>query len=188
MKIFLDVGAHVGQTLKAVRDLPFDRIHCFEPVPQHWPILNKLALGYPAIIEKFGLWGSNAKVRLYDPGSMGASLWQREGRGTHYTTCQMRDATDWFAANIADHDEVYMKLNCEGAELDVLDNLIDNNCLPAHTLVMFDAHKIPELHGHLAAVRERLKSYPSVLSSKEIPPGATHEARIRSWLTMVGFS
>ncbi len=186
MRIFLDVGAHVGQTLKAVRDLPFDRIHCFEPVPQHWPILRKLA-GERAAIEEFGLWGSNAKVKLYDPGSMGASLWQREGRGTHYTTCQMRDATDWFAANIAEADEVYMKLNCEGAELDILTNLIENNALPTHTLVMFDAHKIPELHGQLASMREWLKSYPSVLSSKQIPPGATHAERITNWLTMVGF-
>jgi len=39
VKVFLDVGAHEGLSLNAVRDAKyaFDRIYCFEPASVCWP-------------------------------------------------------------------------------------------------------------------------------------------------------
>ena len=185
-KIFLDVGAHEGQTLRAVIDLPFDRVYAFEPVPDHWDRLAQF--GSLVTLQTFGLSDVTGNINVYDPGSMGASMWQRPGRSSRRIICEFRRASDWMRANLEQGDEVYMKLNCEGAELDILNDLASTGNLPhfKSVLVMFDAHKIPELHEQLAETRVRLKAYPNVLSSKEIPPGLTHTARIRNWLRMAG--
>jgi FkbM family methyltransferase len=188
MKVFLDVGAHTGQTLTAAQRWDFDKIVCFEPCATNWPYLQELA-DKRTVIERFGLWNKTITVPLYDPGSQGGSIWKRPGRSTKSEMCDFVRASDWLRDNVAGCT-VWMKVNAEGAEIDILNDLLDSGAfaLVDYLEVMWDANKIPAVAGGLSKVQARLKEcpVPRVINSKQVPPAKTHVARIDNWLTMTG--
>ena len=113
MKIFLDVGAHEGSTLQAVRDpkYAFDRIYCFEPASSCWAELESIRDDRVTIC-RFGLWNRTAERTLYDPGSRGASLFADKFRTTPAEeVIRLVRASDWFRAELGTDDVIYMKLN-----------------------------------------------------------------------------
>jgi hypothetical protein len=57
VKLFLDVGAHDGGSLNAVRDpkYGFDRIYCFEPASSCWTALEAVS-DDRGVLCRFGLW------------------------------------------------------------------------------------------------------------------------------------
>ena len=192
MKIFLDVGAHRGQTLAAVQERDFDRIYAFEPVSQHWPELELIA-DKRARVERFGLWNRTAEVELFDPGTKGAGMWIKDKRrkDTPITRelCKFQRATDWFRANLRDGDRVWLKLNCEGCECDILDDLLDSGEFHrvAYLMVDFDVRKIAALQHRQGQMMERLSAYPPprVMVSRAAMVGDTHRDRILHWLDLL---
>lgn len=188
LRVFLDVGANNGQTLAAVLPMKFDRIVCFEPAPDCWPKLEAVA-EKRAWIERFGLWDKDCVQAIYQPGSQGAGLWKKD-RGLIDTTadCQFRKASDWFRDNISAKDTVYLKLNVEGAECDILDDLLDSGefAKVSYLMVDFDVRKIASMAHREAETRERLSAYPAprVQFCKDVMRGETHVARIQHWLSL----
>lgn len=199
MKIFLDVGAHTGQTLTAAQRWGFDLIICFEPVKENVAILRELA-DKRTVILPFGLWNKTARMPIYDPGSQGGSLWKRPGRKHHAEQCEFVRVSDWLRerdwggaeAWYEDYDgaEVWMKINAEGAELDIITDMLDTGTFNRITYlkVMWDAHKIPAVAARLAGVKARLVDFkpPRVMDSKQVKPAKTHVARIDNWLAATG--
>jgi FkbM family methyltransferase len=189
MRIFLDVGAHTGQTLLAAQRWPFDRIVCFEPVAANIALLRELA-DRRTTIEPYGLWNKTATAPIFDPGSQGGSLWKRPKRPHGHEMCQFVRAADWLDLSVNDGDQVWMKLNAEGAELDIITDMLDSGAVArlTHLLVMWDASKIPQIRDRLEAVQARLAEYTGlhVRSSKDIDPAKTHVGRIDNWLALTG--
>ena len=192
MKVFLDVGAHEGSTLLAVRDpkYAFDRIYCFEPASSCWPALEQLADGRVTIC-RFGLWNETTTRTLYDPGNRGASMYADKFRDApeHEETRLVR-ASDWFRENIAKTDDVFMKLNCEGAEVDIVEDLLESGLLARVHSVMIDpdVRKIPSQAHRERELRERLAAsgLTNYAMEDEVMVGATHRARIQHWLGVAG--
>lgn len=188
MKVFLDVGAHIGQTLAAAKRWNFDRIYCFEPAKQHRPTLEALADDRTTVLS-FGLLDRTVEMPLYNVGGQGASLWKRPERSKVSETCRFVRASNWMPDNIiSSHGhEAWMKLNVEGAELDILTDLMDTGEIGRinYLLVMWDARKIPEIAPRMEAVRARLATYarPIVTDSRDIPDAKTREDRIDGWLS-----
>jgi len=124
MKIFLDVGGHIGQTLHEVvaARYGFDKIYCFEPAECCWKDLE--AFTDPRIeLCRYGLWNQTCQKELHGAGGMGASIYSdadaltndaatREGAKL---TIDLQRASDWMASHVKPGDVVYMKLNCEGS-------------------------------------------------------------------------
>lgn len=160
-KIMLDIGAHVGETLRvAMQDRwGFDRIYSFEPAPQCWDELEALADDRVTIVP-FGLWSSDDTLQLHDPGMIGASLIGDKGRTGATTEVQVRDAAAWFAEHLDANDEIVVKVNCEGAECDVLDHLLESGQLSKvdEMLVHFDVRKIPSQAHREATTRRGLEA------------------------------
>lgn len=186
--MFLDVGAHNGESLRAalLPEFRFQRIVCFEPAKACWPKLEELA-DARVEIERFGLWDQNCKKAIYQPGTMGAGLWKKDqGRSDETEVCKFRKASDWMRDNIAPGDRVYLKLNCEGAECDILDDLLDSGEFAKVSFLMvdFDVRKIAAKRHREAEIRERLAEFPfpRVSTSKEVMRGLTHQDRISNWL------
>lgn len=190
-KVFLDVGANNGQSLVAAMapEFGFYRIHCFEPASACWPKLE--ALADPRVrIEPFGLWNQNGCAPLFQPGSKGAGIYKKDTARTDTTeVCTFVSASDWMRENIDAGDVVYMKLNCEGAECDILDDLLDFGEFDKVNFIMvdFDVRKIAAHKHREQELRARLAAFPfpRVAFCKDVMRGETHELRIKNWLRLV---
>jgi FkbM family methyltransferase len=201
------VGANTGQTLAAVLDrrFRFDEIVCFEPSLICWEKLEQVEAKVKAEsgaepkpqpqpiirIERFGLWNKTCQQAIFEPGRKGASLWKKE-KATRDNTemCEFVRATDWFKENIKDGDTVFLKLNCEGAECDILDDLLESGEFSkvAYAMIDFDVRKIATQKHREAELRHKLANliFPRVAFAKAVMIGATHEARIKNWLHVIG--
>ncbi len=158
-KVFLDVGAHDGETLSVAMDRrwSFDRIVSFEPAPQCWPALDALA-DERVEICRFGLWVCDTTMALHDPGAIGASLFSAKSIGSESTVVDLRDAAVWFTENLSTTDEVVIKINCEGAECDLLMHLLAAGKLSQvrEMVVHFDVRKVDGMAPKERPVREAL--------------------------------
>lgn len=192
MKVFLDVGAHEGETLHAVRDprYRFDRIYCFEPAPSCWPALEAVRDDRVSVC-RFGLWNQTCVRPLYDSGSLGASMFADKFK-TQPPEQMSRfvRASEWLCENLLEDDEVYLKLNCEGAEFDIVEDLLDSGELERMRSVMIDpdVRKIPSRAHRERVVRARLvgKGLANYFMEEDVMIGETHRARIQNWLRTAG--
>jgi hypothetical protein len=146
-RIFLDVGANTGQSLKvAMRpEFAFDWIVCFEPAPQCWPHLLAAS--------------DNRVAPLYEPGRKGASMWAKEyARSSISEVCEFERASDWFREEIRPDDRVWLKLNAEGAECAILEDLLSSGefAKVTHALIGWHGKKIPEVAERERALRDHL--------------------------------
>lgn len=160
MRVFLDVGAHVGQTLGTVRHprWGFDRIVCFEPAPSCWPLLRALADDRVEVCE-FGLWHRDEVIELHNPGLIGASVSDdKRGATDEMVPCQFRDVAEWMRANLSPEDEVYVKVNIEGAEAELIDRLAETGTLGLvdHLMLHFDVRKVPSKRHLEPRIHEQL--------------------------------
>lgn len=186
MRVFLDVGGHLGETLAEALDPKwrFDRIIVFEPASPCWPLLEALADDRVQIC-RFGLWSHDATMALHDPGTIGASVASEKAITQMVEECRFLDAAAWFRANVARADTVFCKLNCEGAECDVLDRLLDEGELTKidHLLVHFDVKKVPSLAHRAGPTSERLDvSGVSWREAQSILFGRSHAKKTANWL------
>lgn len=194
MKILLDVGAHTGQTTQAVLDpaYRFDRIVSFEPAPQCWPAIE--AIADPRVeLCRFGLWRETCERPLHDAGTQAASLFadfESEEHTAQTTTIKLVRAADWVKANVSESDVVFMKLNCEGAECDIVEDLLDAGELRKvyNAMITFDVRKSGSLRGRELPLRNRLlrEGYHNVSFAEDVMRGTTHADRIHHWLDLVG--
>jgi FkbM family methyltransferase len=194
MKILLDVGAHTGQTTRAVLDpaYRFDRIVSFEPAPQCWPAIEEI--DDPRVeLCRFGLWRETCERELHDPGTQAASIFddfESEEHTSESTRISLVRASEWMSANVSDGDIVFMKLNCEGAECDIVEELLDAGELRRlyNAMITFDVRKSSSLRGRELPLRKRLLSegYDNVAYAEDVMRGATHAERIHHWLDLVG--
>jgi FkbM family methyltransferase len=191
MKVFLDVGAHAGWTLMAVRDpkYGFERIYCFEPASACWPALERLA-DRRVTICRFGLWNKTTKRALYDAGTRSASLYADKFEGSpSEEEVELVRATDWFRQHLRDADEVYLKLNCEGAEVDIVEDLLGSGEFARLSAVMIDpdVRKIPSQRHRERKLRDRLAAtgFTNYALEEDVMIGETHRLRIQNWLRSV---
>jgi FkbM family methyltransferase len=192
-RVFLDVGANTGQSLAAAIEYGgFDQIVCFEPVEMCWAYLKAKA-NQQTRIEKFGLWDRNTKATVYEPGTKGAGMWLKDKRlaTDKPITSQVgefRRASEWFKANVDTADCIYLKINCEGAECDILDDLLDSGEFDKvdYLMVHFDVVKIKAMSHRAEQTKIRLEQYsfPRVAYCKDVMLGATHGDRIINWLKL----
>ena len=194
-RIFLDVGAHTGETLAAVLDpeFRFDEIVCFEPASACWKALDNVASWDDRVsAERYGLWNKECSWLIIDPGSQGASIYKKDhGRYNKTELCNFVHARYWFGENIEHGDTVFLKLNCEGAECDIIDDLLDSGEFAKVTYLMvdFDVRKIASQRHREAEIRARFEregiAFPRWASTKQVMKGATHQERIKNWLRVV---
>jgi FkbM family methyltransferase len=205
MKIFIDIGSHVGETLLEVtkEKYAFDKIYCFEPSIYCIEDLQKFANKDNRIsICDFGLSKGNQNAELFQPGSLGGTIVKGEthdlGKEHDETfredrkveSIKLRDAGEWFQENINPGDCIVVKTNCEGSEVDILDSLIDNNFLKNiySFLVTFDIREHKEFQHREIEIRRRLKKerIKNFCFSDDVMIGHSHSERIKNWLKLFG--
>lgn len=199
MKIFLDVGANKGQTLKYVLAHDFNKIYCFDPVPSCCAFLAKKYPDPRVTIYEFGLWKETCDKLVFSAGSPGGSIFgDKDGIDTNQKeVCKFVRASNWFEKNISINDMVYLKMNCEGAECDIIDDLLDSGEIDKvdFMAIDYDVRKIPSQKHRQKEVRSRLHRrtrpvvadlastyYANIPSIRDKPPHKVHNYRIEIWL------
>lgn len=160
MKIFLDVGAHFGETVKiALEDkYNFNKIYCFEPVLECVDELKKIKDNRVTVC-KYGLWNKNCTKLIYNPRSKGASLYKDKFK--HEVKSQeikLKSSSEWFKKNLKTNDKIHLKINCEGAEIAILDDLINTGEYKKIDVLMvdFDVRKIPSQKHLMEEMKSKL--------------------------------
>lgn len=175
MKHFLDVGANNGSTfdrfLCKTQDFDGAKVWCFEPSPRSWATLSEKAheLGYRFDITlcPFGLGGETGVFPFYQQresegdtfiaqplnfrGEKAVSL------GCNYTLqVPMIAAADFIFSHTHADDEITLKLDCEGAEYAILDDLLAfSNVLGRFKRIMVEWHWVSAIN--FVAQRQRLE-------------------------------
>ena len=196
MKIFIDIGAHIGQTLHEVskEKYAFDKIVCFEPSSFCLDELKKIALEDDRIeICKFGLSNKNQDIELFMPGTQSGSIYKEEDHSMEkeeVETIKLHDACEWFESNTNADDYIVVKTNCEGSEVDILDSLLDGNIMKNIYcfLITFDIRNYEEFQHREVEIRKRLKkeNLTNFCFSDNVMIGTSHEKRIKHWLKLFG--
>ena len=191
MRVFLDVGSHCGETLDEVvkPKYGFDRIVCFEPASACAAALESYRAADPRIeICRFGLGSRTEKIALSNPGTVGASVVGNPDDPSEYV--DIVDAAEWFRSNLEPSDFIVVKTNCEGAEVDIVNRLLDEGLFgwAVTFLITFDIRDYREHRYKEGEVRRRLKE--SGLSNycfaDDVMIGSTHLKRIEHWLALFG--
>jgi FkbM family methyltransferase len=164
VRIFIDVGAHYGETLEVALDPAwgFDRVFLLEPASVCHSLLRKFR-DRRISVHPVALGATNGTATLYGAGLLGGSLFRekrQKARAQEIKTEQIQvvRASEWFETNIPDDAEVFMKFNCEGAECAIIDELLSAGLGPRLTslYVDFDVRKIDALSHQQAEIERRL--------------------------------
>lgn len=150
-RIFLDIGAYTGDTTQVIINgkYNFDVIHCFEPTKRNCDIIKNNIKDDRVILHRFGLFDQTASKMVYCAGSDGASVFKdkRQPKAKQFPSsemCEFVKASDWFRDNILIDDFVIVKINAEGSEIEILNDLLDSEEYSKinNMLLSFDVGKI----------------------------------------------
>ncbi|MDA9344670.1 FkbM family methyltransferase, partial [Gammaproteobacteria bacterium] len=194
MRVFLDIGAHTGETLDEVlkAKYAFDRVVCFEPSETCLEQLNEYAAKDSRVeIHQIGLSNSSGKQTLYNPGALNGSIFsEEENLGDSQESIELVDAHSWYSKNLDTSDFVVIKTNCEGSEVNIIDSFLKGGAFKNFysLLITFDIRDYPSLAYQELEIRKRLKAsgYNNFCFSDNMMIGPSHEKRIENWLTSFG--
>lgn len=189
MKIFLDVGGHNGETLNVALDPKwgFETVHSFEPSTYLFSKLSKIR-DRRLIVHKFGLGKHSEFRRLFGAGTVGGSIYKEKRFAdknslSFVETVEIQEATTWLINNTKFNDLIFLKMNCEGAEADILENLIKTGFISKIKAIYvdFDVRKIPGQEHRQYLLEEQM----TLLNIDYTTPdklGTKGEAAIEKWL------
>ena len=164
----MDVGAYIGDTARTVLNgrHRFDKIYCFEPQIELCEMIRGIN-DSKITVHEYGLWNKTCSSRLYWTNRKnGATVFKNKFIKKADSEIKTLDgkfvrASDWFRDNLNNDDYVVMKINCEGAECDILDDLFESGEYKKLNALMvdFDVRKISTETHREQEIRERLKMY-----------------------------
>lgn len=190
--VFLDVGGHLGQSVAVALsgDFTFDHVHTFEPEPASARHISetfaqaiaqgRLTVHQAALSDCAGtltLFGDNDKGGA----SIVAGALDTAKPGLDVACLDVLP----FIQSLGPTARVYIKLNCEGGEVAILERLCDLPSVAPVAAIMADFDIVKTGFGYYqkrrTLKRARSKGLPVVLS-EHVMVGKTHGARLANWL------
>jgi FkbM family methyltransferase len=153
--IFVDVGMNIGCTsLYFSSNVNVKRIYGFEPVPETYSrLLDNLKINETAnkiVPFNFGLGKSNrTETFLFSrdfKGSVGinelSDVKKRNSRNLSEVAVEIRKASDVFNNIIQENptEKIVLKIDCEGGEYDIIEDLRENQILKKIDVIMIEWH------------------------------------------------
>lgn len=194
-KIFIDVGGHYGETVEPVIDpvFGFDIIYTFEPVQECCDRIRQVSNHRVEIVQA-GLSNQTTTTKIYNPGHVGASIFADieipNKDNDNFCLCQLIEASEFFRTHIGPSDRVYLKLNCEGSECDVVENLIISGeySKVEACLIDFDVRKVPSQRHRKQELIELMnkRKIKNFYSSEDVLFGPSNYVAVRRWLYKIG--
>ncbi len=129
---------------------------------------------------------------LYDAGGVGGSIYgdKFDNHPEIKEEIKLVKASEWIKSNIRKDDIVFMKINVEGSECDIIDELIDTGCIYDMYCVKvdFDVRKIPGMQYRQWETRKKLrrKKIFNVVFAEDFKTTGDFHGDINFWLTQFG--
>lgn len=193
--VFLDIGAHWGETLDEVLSplWRFDAVYAFEPDPECVALLEQRFAGEVAsgklIIVPAALSDRDGEAELFGGNEGGgASLFAEKADidANKHKSVRLLRTRDYFAATFKSDDVILAKLNCEGGEVPILNDLAASGEIHkiARMVVDFDIRKV---RGKRALAKQTMQAmraagYDRFLLTENVMVGADAQARMRNAL------
>ena len=191
-KLFLDVGGHFGESVAVALapEFAFDAVHSFEPDPKCVARIERdfataIAAGR-LYVHPVALGAEDREITLFGDNAGGgasivAGMLSDDGRATRVAKVDVARFLDGLAFD----DAIFVKLNCEGGEVEILDRLHQSANIDAVKSIMADFDIVKTSGGYFHKRRivrlYRAKRLPLMLS-EAVMVGRTHAERIRNWL------
>lgn len=146
--VFIDGGAHKGETVEYFRNSAASLIHpweifCFEPVKR----LGKeiLERGNLTLIQK-AIWVADESLGFFAGGNTSvASIYENEAVGDRKNVqVPAVDFSKWLKENFSAKDFVWVKLDIEGSEYRVLEKMLSDNSIEIVDVLFVEFHSIPD--------------------------------------------
>lgn len=191
--IFIDVGGHLGQSVEVALDPSwrFDHVHTFEPDPacaRH--IAARFADAIAArrlTVHQAALSNSDGRLTLFgDNAKGGASIVPNalSEPGVPHSV-EALDVNRFIGA-LGDDVHLYIKLNCEGGEIAILERLCEAPWTDRIKGIVADFDVVKTGFGYYqkrrVIRRAAAKGLPMVLS-EQVMVGKTHASRLSNWLS-----
>jgi FkbM family methyltransferase len=159
-KIFLDVGAAAGSSVKFFRESHTEaykfEIFCFEPLPDNIEALKHV----PCItVVPYAAWDSDGTDVLYlgkyKSGTMYSDKITGEVDPDNFIEIPTIDFAEYIKEHFKKEDEIWLKLNVEGAEYDIVPHLYKNGLIDwfDRMYIRWHNHKIPSVQKKHEEVR-----------------------------------
>lgn len=153
-KIFLDVGAERGSSVRFFRDNYADaykfEIHCFEPLPENVELLRQV----PDItVVPAAAWSSNGREPLYLGKYKAGTMYSDKITGKvdpdNFIEVPTIDFAEYIMEHFREEDEIWLKMNIEGAEYEVVPHLVEQGLIPWFNRMYIRWHhgKIPSIES-----------------------------------------
>jgi FkbM family methyltransferase len=176
-RVFLDVGASDGSSVKFFRQHHpkahlFD-IYSFEPLPSNIEELRKIS---EIVIVPKAAWSSDGVARLYIGKYKAGTMFSDKKTGLVDPGMFLEVETIDFAKFVMQHfektDELWLKLNVEGAEYEIVRHLHKHNLLSwfDRIYVCWHAYKIPSLQKYDEEVKAMIPNAIGTWRKKELLP------------------
>jgi FkbM family methyltransferase len=169
--LFLDIGAHTGEALEeALRPIyKINRVYAIEPSKFGIYKLTKFKDTRVKIFSS-AVSNYNGVASLYAAGSVGGSLFSDKHRHwKNVETVQVKKFSDWAIANLSSSYNIYIKINVEGSEFFILQEilLIYEKFRIKSILLSIDIYKVPSLHIHIEDLKKLILNYPIEIKIRE---------------------
>jgi FkbM family methyltransferase len=152
----VDVGGLTGDWASKI----YGRYSCYIDIYEPHPVsANKAALNFlqnaKVDVVPFALSSVEGTMTLY--GEVGSASLYKEGDTTTAHTVRVMKASDVFNLNYSIRDIDVLKINIEGAEYDVLTDLLDNYNVTKIKRLLIQFHKIgSNYEGKKKVIQDRL--------------------------------
>jgi len=133
--IVFDVGGYLGTWSEKIIELYNPYIHIFEPVKEYFDIITeKFKDNHKVKIYNFGLGGENKDILISPIGDTSKS-------NDIGTPSKIIDISEFIESNFHKQEIDVMKLNIEGDEFPLMENLINNNYLTSFNNLQIQFHE-----------------------------------------------
>jgi FkbM family methyltransferase len=153
--IVFDMGGYRGQWASDIFSMYVCKIYVFEPVKKYCDDIKKRFLKNNRIqVFQFGLSGSNTEISL-GLDNDGSSAFNKENGEQELV--QLKTASEFIKNNGIQNIDL-LKINIEGGEYDLLDHLIESDCIKMIKNIQVQFHDfVPKADERMQKIREQLK-------------------------------
>lgn len=140
--IVIDIGAYTGDWAKHLLDRYNPTVYAFEPNPNIFQVLERKKKHYPKLNpHPYGL-GSRNEILPMSMADLGSSFFEHDEKSpdTPWREAEIKSVRDvWKALDFQDVDLV--KINIEGAEYELLEQMIDSDLMSSVRIFMIQFHE-----------------------------------------------